>query len=182
MKRITVIILCVVYALALCACGDKNKPEETAAAEPPAVTAQPDPYPPLPPEKPAVTDESSGEPEEGRAPVVTRISTPTPMPTATPVPTPEPLRPGTYTGTDGSVLKVNADGTCTYETELSGTVNGRPMTGRVTFHGTAQDGAFSFTRVTYFGLDLTEMARAAGYADAGPWEAAAAALYAGGAK
>ena len=86
--------------------------------------------------------------------------------------------PGRYESEDGSVLKVESDGACTYETKVSGTVNGRAMSGRLTFHGTVENGEFSFTKVTFFGLDLTEIAKNAGYTDAGPWEEAAAALYA----
>ena len=89
-----------------------------------------------------------------------------------------PLAPGKYESADGSELEVNEDGTCTYETKVSGTVNGRAMSGRLTFHGTVENGAFSFTKVTFFGLDLTEIAKDAGYTDASTWEAAAAELYA----
>ena len=89
-----------------------------------------------------------------------------------------PLTPGKYESADGSVLNVESDGTCTYETKVSGTVNGRAMSGRLTFHGTMENGTFSFTKVTFFGLDLTEIAKNAGYTDAGPWEEAAAELYA----
>ena len=89
-----------------------------------------------------------------------------------------PLVPGRYTAEDGSVLNVDPDGTCTYETRVSGTVNGRAMSGRLTFHGTVENGAFSFTKVTFFGLDLTRQAEAAGYTDASHWEQEAADLYA----
>lgn len=201
MKRLTAILLSLAALLALAACGAKEAPAAEAAPLPtaavmPVVTAQPDPAPPAAPpateraDSPAET--ASGA---GRAPEVVRLASPTPAPTATPVPTstpepvptstpaptPVPLRPGTYTGSDGSVLTVKSDGTSTYETELSGTVNGRQMSGRVTFHGTVEEGVFSFTRVTYFGLDLTEIARSAGYSDASYWEQAAAILYADGA-
>ena len=96
-----------------------------------------------------------------------------------PEPTPVPLVPGTYTGSDGSVLTVNADGTCTYETLVSGTVNGSAMSGRLTFHGTVEGGVFSFTKVTFYGLDLTKIAESAGYTDASYWETAAGIIYAG---
>ena len=89
-----------------------------------------------------------------------------------------PLTPGEFEAGDGSVLNVKSDGTCTYETVVSGTVNGRAMSGRLTFHGTVENGTFSFTKVTFFGLDLTEAAKSAGYSDASHWEEAAAALYA----
>ena len=87
------------------------------------------------------------------------------------------LRPGTYTNDAGSVLTVEEDGSCTYETTLSGTVNGTPMEGTVTFHGTVENGQFSFTKVTYYGLDITARAAQAGYDDAGVWEAEAAGIY-----
>ncbi|MCD8117412.1 MAG: hypothetical protein LUE21_09925 [Oscillospiraceae bacterium] len=96
--------------------------------------------------------------------------------TAAPESTPS-LRAGTYEGEDGSVLTVNEDGSCTYKTEISGTINGQAMTGSVTFHGTVEDGTFTFTRITYMGMDITSMAAAAGYSDASYWEAAAASLY-----
>lgn len=185
MKRriIWILTLCVMLALSACAARGETEasPAASAAAAStempaPRVTAEPDPYPPG--ERPSTDEPTGGMPSAAPAP--TAAPTPIPTPAPTPVPTPAPLRAGKYTGSDGSVLTVNADGTCTYETELSGTVNGRRMSGRVTFHGTAVDGAFSFTRVTYFGLDLTELARAAGYSDASYWEAAAAIIYAGG--
>ena len=91
-----------------------------------------------------------------------------------------PLVPGKFEGPDGSVLNVKDDGTCTYETTVSGTVNGQAMSGRLTFHGTVEDGKFTFTKVTFFGLDLTKIAEEAGYTDASPWEEEAGALYAGG--
>jgi hypothetical protein len=77
------------------------------------------------------------------------------------------------------VLTVQADGTCTYETTLSGTVNGKAMSGRITFHGTVEDGQFSFTKVTYLGLDVTAVAKNSGYDDATYWEQAAAIIYSG---
>jgi len=89
-----------------------------------------------------------------------------------------PLMPGRYEGADGGVLSVKEDGACTYETMVSGTVNGRAMSGRLTFHGTVENGEFSFTNVTFFGLDLTKAAEDAGYTDASYWEEEAAALYA----
>ena len=89
-----------------------------------------------------------------------------------------PLVPGTYEAEDGSVLTVKKDGACTYETEVSGEVNGNALSGRLTFHGTLEDGAFSFTKVTFYGLDLTGIAANAGYTDASHWESEAARLYA----
>ena len=88
--------------------------------------------------------------------------------------------PGTFTGSDGSVLTVMADGTCTYETTLTGTINGIRAEGRITFHGTVHEGIFIFTRAMYYGLDVTELGRASGYTDYSVWERAAATIYAGG--
>ncbi len=89
-----------------------------------------------------------------------------------------PLVPGTYEGGDGSVLKVKKDGTCTYATDVSGKLNGKRMTGRLTFHGTVEGGVFSFTKVTYYGLDLTDIAASLGFTDASFWEEAAGRVYA----
>lgn len=89
-----------------------------------------------------------------------------------------PLTPGRYESEDGSVLNVKKDGTCTYETLVSGTVNGNAMSGRLTFHGTVEGGKFSFDKVTFYGLDLTGIAASAGYTDASVWEEEAAAIYA----
>ena len=89
-----------------------------------------------------------------------------------------PLVPGEYESGDGAVLTVKEDGSCTYETEVSGVVNGSAMSGRLTFHGTLEDGAFSFTKVTFYGMDLTAIAASAGYTDGSLWEEEAAALYA----
>lgn len=197
MKRKIAVPLAALALLAvLCACGGGEE-----AARPAPAAAQPDPDPPVEENAarlepfsgepaPAVTpdgawaansgaaaDEPSGQTEEA---AVTPAPTPTPAPTAVPEPTPVPLRPGTYEGSDGSVLEVKEDGTCAYETEISGTVNGAPMTGRITFHGTVEGGRFSFTKVTYLGLDVTGVAAASGYEDASYWERAAAIIYAGG--
>lgn len=90
-----------------------------------------------------------------------------------------PLVPGVYEGSDGSVLTVAEDGSCTYETLVSGAVNGRAMSGRLTFHGAVEGGEFSFTKVTFYGLDLTKIAENAGYTDASYWETAAGIIYAG---
>lgn len=91
-----------------------------------------------------------------------------------------PLIPGRYEGSDGSVLQVEEDGSCTYEATVSGKVNGKAMSGRLTFHGTVEGGVFSFDKVTFFGLDLTSTAAALGYTDASYWEQAAGIIYAGG--
>lgn len=154
--------------LVLAGCGGEKMPEANRTACPVA-TAEPDPNPPMALQEPAAET------------VVTPASTAAPTPTPEPTPEPTPaLRPGEYVGSDGSVLNVEADGTCTYETDLSGTVNGKAMRGRVTFHGTVEEGSFSFTKVTYFGLDLTAIAKSAGYEDASYWETAAAIIYNGG--
>ena len=171
MKIKATIALAALLALAAAGCGEMSAPEKEQPPVP-VVTAEPDPNPPVAARKP-VTE----------AVAVTPAPSATPTPTPTPIPTPEPtpsLRPGEYVGSDGSVLNVGSDGSCTYETELSGTVNGQRMKGRVTFHGTVEDGVFTFTKITYFGLDLTAIAKAAGYGDADYWETAAAIIYAGG--
>ncbi len=89
------------------------------------------------------------------------------------------LRPGRYTGPDGSVLNVTEDGACTYETLVSGTIDGQEMSGPIVFHGTVEDGRISFVKVTYYGLDITALAAAAGYDDPSAWEAAAESIYTG---
>ncbi len=85
---------------------------------------------------------------------------------------------GVYTDGSGSVLTVREDGTCTYTADVVIPQNGREKTYSVTFHGTVEDGAFTFTKVTYYGMDITALAAQAGYDDASPWEEAAAELYA----
>ena len=91
-------------------------------------------------------------------------------------------RPDTYESADGSKLELWPDGTCAYTTEVSGRVNDMPMRGMLTFHGIMEDGGFSFDRVTWHGLDLTEIARNAGFTDASHWERQAASLYAAAAS
>ncbi len=132
---------------------------------------------------PAPTAEPTPLPTEEASPM------PTAMPTAKPVPQPvydlpvseaeEQLRPGTYTGSDGSVLIVNGNGTCTYEATVSGKINGKAMSAALVFHGTVEKGVFSFDKVMYGALDITALAAAAGYTDASPWETAAAIIYGG---
>lgn len=173
MKR----VLCAaILAAALCLC----------LAAPALAAAEPDPLPPVdlpmeqmsdaarerieagPSQEPsgeASSEEPSGEASSDE-------------PSAEPEESALPLVPGKYEDANGSTLNVKEDGSCTYETVVSGTVNGRAMSGRLTFHGTLDNGAFTFTKVTFFGLDLTEIAKDAGYTDAAPWEAEAAALYA----
>ena len=168
-----------ILAAALCMC----------LAGPALAAAVPDPLPPVDTaaeqmsaapleimnEPAASSEEPSGEASSDEP-----SEEPSEEPTAEPEEeeTPLPLVPGRYEGEDGGVLNVKEDGTCTYETVVSGTVNGRAMSGRLTFHGTVENGEFSFTKVTFFGLDLTRQAKAAGYTDAAHWEQEAAALYA----
>ena len=89
----------------------------------------------------------------------------------------EPLRPGTYTNDAGGVLTVAEDGSCTYETTLPGLINGEELEGNVIFHGTVEDGKIAFTKVTYYGLDITALAAQAGYEDDTLWETEATAIY-----
>ena len=104
-------------------------------------------------EAPAISEEPAAEPESG-------------------------VLAGEYTGADGSVLTIKEDFTVTYKTAVSGTVNGVAMSGTLTFHGTVDQNAdFSFTKVTYMGLDLTKIAADSGYDDASPWQNAAKELY-----
>lgn len=123
---------------------------------------------PVPEETPEPEDEEPAGEEE-------------PEPTAEPKPTAEPVpavRPGTYTGTDGSVLTVSDDGACAYETEVILTVNGQNVSETVTFLGEVDaEGIISFEKVTYRGMDITSMAAKAGYDNAGRWEDAANAIY-----
>lgn len=185
MKRSLVLILAALMLLALAACGGRSAAPaptpEPAAAPAPTPAAVPSGGPSY-----AVSGGATAEPSASQEPAADEPApaTATPGPitvtvlTPKPDPTPLPLVPGTYTGSDGSVLTVKADGTCTYETTLTGTVNGKQMEGRVTFHGTVEAGEFSFTKVTYFGVDLTEMAKSAGYTSAVYWETAAGVIYA----
>lgn len=150
--------------------------EESASGEMPAPTAEPAPAS----EEPAPVAPTP-EPTPEPSPV------PTPAPTVVPPPAfemgataPDVLRPGTYVGSDGSVLTVNEDATATYETDVSGKINGKAMTASLVFHGVYENGGFSFDKVTYGALDLTALAAAAGYTDASPWETAAAIIYGAG--
>ena len=165
MKR----LLCAaILAAALCMC----------LAGQALATVAPDPLPPVGPVNGAGAALSDGSAEPSREPSGEASSDePSEEPSAEPDEA-LPLVPGRYEGEDGGVLNVKEDGACTYETVVSGTVNGRAMSGRLTFHGTVEDGAFSFTKVTFFGLDLTRQAKEAGYTDAAHWEQEAAALYA----
>ena len=131
----------------------------TAAAS--ALAVEPDPLPPVP----------------QAADVTAPADEPLPEPSDEPSAEPLPLVPGTYEGKDGSVLTVGEDGAASFETRVSGTINGRAMSGRLTFVGTLEADGFSFTRVKFFMLDLTEIAASLGYTDASHWEEQAAALY-----
>lgn len=156
-------------------------------AAPALAAAVPDPLPPVEPVSGAVAelpDETAAPSREpsGEASSDEPSAEPSGEASEEPMEEPEeetlPLVPGRYEGEDGGVLIVKEDGACTYETLVSGTVNGRAMSGRLTFHGTVENGEFSFTKVTFFGLDLTRQAKEAGYTDAAHWEQEAAALYA----
>lgn len=166
-------------------------------AEPtPVVEASAEMAVPVQEEPEASQEPASAEPVEP-TPVVTPEPTPEPTPAPTVVPPPafetaaaipekaeaapveteSDLRSGTYVGSDGSILIVNEDATCTYETTVSGKINGKAMTAVLVFHGVYENGGFSFDKVTYGALDLTALAAAAGYSDATPWETAAGILY-----
>ena len=156
-------VLLLIAALALClaapalaAGADPLPPVADAAAQmSDAALAQMDA---AAQEGPASGEASSGEPSSEEPPL--------------------PLVPGVYESGDGAVLTVKEDGACTYETVVSGVVNGSHMSGRLTFHGTVEDGLFSFTKVTFYGMDLTAIAASAGYTDGALWEGEAADLYA----
>lgn len=154
--------------------------EEEEPAPPAGIVG--DPNPPVPtPTPPSTVPDPTAEPTPTATP--TEKPTPTPKPTAkpTPVPTEAPeaaIRPGTYTGEDGSVLTVASDGACAYETFVPMVVGGEELTEAVTFRGTVtEDGVFQFTKVSYHGMDITSFAVRAGYEDCSPWEGSAAALY-----
>lgn len=177
MKRITALLWITAALLALlCGCGKTEAAAETSSG-------------PVSAEAPASDEPPSGEPSQAPAPTATPEPTPTPAPTATPEPmptptptpetTPLPLVTGTFVGSDGSTLTVASDGTCSYETTLTGTINNIRAEGRITFHGTVDGGVFTFTRAMYYGLDVTEIGRASGYTFT-YWEEAAAVIYAGG--
>ena len=127
-------------------------------------------------EAPVTTEETVPAPAE-EAPAATETAAPEPTQAPQEAAAPGPPRPGKYKGGDGSVLTVKDDGSCTFKTRIEVTVNGEKMADTVTFHGPVSDGSFTFTKVTYYGMDITDMARDAGYADASQWEAQAAALY-----
>lgn len=88
-----------------------------------------------------------------------------------------PIRAGTYTASDGSELTVKRDGSVSYDTEVSGTINGTAMSAVLTFTGDMTADGITFTAVHYGFLDLTEIARSNGIDDATRWENDAWALY-----
>lgn len=139
--------------------------EEMTSAEPSA-EASPEPSPaPTPMPTPEPTPDPTPEP------------TPEPTPVPTPEPTPVAIVPGSYEGADGSELTIKKDQTVTYKTEVSGKINGNPMSANLTFHGQVQGEGFVFDKVTYLGIDLTAIAAANGITDASAWEQAAWQLY-----
>ncbi len=154
-----------------------EQPASQPQAQPPE-TADP----PAPVDIPTAPDEAETPAPEPEEPPAGEITVPPESPEEAPAPE-EPAepsgapRPGKYKGEDGSVLTVKDDGSCTYKTSIEITVNGQRMADTVTFHGSVSDGTFTFDKVTYYGMDITDMAREAGYEDASQWEAQAAALY-----
>ena len=183
-RRIVWIVLAM--AAVISGCGKRSAvPAEEAPPVPTADSAyaeffsgEPSRAMPAPTPAAQASFEPSGAPAQ--EPAITPEPTPAPTPEPTPAPTPVPLVAGTFTGSDGSVLVVNDDGTCTYETTLTGTVNNIRAEGRITFHGTVEEGVFAFTKVMYYGLDVTEIGRANGYSNYSYWEQAASLIYAGG--
>ena len=181
---------------------------EPATAEPvnaPSADAQPVSAEPMSaePSQESVSAEPENEPETvGFQPetgaeampvtLPTPVATPTPTPAPTPAPTAAPtpvpteapaeIKAGTYQDAAGSELTIKKNGEVSYKTEVSGTVNGKPMSGMLTFSGTVEDGAFSFVKVSYGILDLTDIAKANGLGDPTPWQNAAMALYKSQAK
>jgi len=199
-KKASLFVIFIMCALVLCACGKKEEPAVAASAE---LSTPAEPSAEVPASREPSQERSSREmppmptavPTSVPTPVPTAIPTPAPTAAPTPVPTPVPtavptpaptavptaapveIRAGTYKDADGSELTVKKDGTVSYKTEVSGTVNGSPMSGMLTFSGTVEDGEFSFTKVSYGPIDLTEVAKANGLGDPTPWENAAMALY-----
>lgn len=183
MKRIAALIWIAAALLTLlCGCGKSaadNETPEPAAAETVAPSGEASAAP-APSGEASAAPAPTPTPTPAPTPEPTPSPTPEPTPESTPAPTPLPLVAGTFTGSDGSILTVEADGTCTYETTLTGTVNNIRAEGRITFYGTVEHGVFSFTKVMYYGLDVTEIGRANGYTSYSYWEKAAAVIYAGG--
>lgn len=172
-----------------------NEPTGEASAEPsgeiaptatPVPTATPMPTPPptaaptpvpTPTATPMPTPVPTAIPTPTPTPTATPAPTATPIPTATPEPTGVPIRAGTYTASDGSELTVKRDGSVSYDTEVSGTINGTAMSAVLTFTGDMTESGITFTAVHYGFLDLTEIARSNGIDDATRWENDAWALY-----
>ena len=159
--RIVCLLLAALMTLLCAACAmgaplGETAPEEAGAQQEPPITEEQD----AAPEEAAAGEEAAPEEEA-------------PAPTEEPAP-----REGTYKSEDGAVLKVEKNGECSYKTTITAIVSGKEMTDTVTFYGTVDGaGSFSFTKVTYHGMDITSMAAKAGYDDASQWEAEAAALY-----
>ena len=186
MKRLIAILGAAALLTALAACGNQKTAETESVA---AVTAAPASGEVSMEPRPAPSGEPSGAasgeiyatatpmPTAAPTPIPTPIPTPVPTPIPTPAPTAVPLRAGTYEATDGSVLTVKSNGSVSYKTQVSGTVNGAAMSAMLTFSGTMEDGGFTFTKVGYGLLDLTATAHANGLDDASQWEDAAWALY-----
>lgn len=150
----------------------------------PAATPMPTPVPtavptpvPTPTATPMPTPVPTAIPTATPTPTATPAPTATPIPTATPEPTGVPIRAGTYTASDGSELTVKRDGSVSYDTEVSGTINGTAMSAVLTFTGDMTADGITFTAVHYGFLDLTEIARSNGIDDATRWENDAWALY-----
>lgn len=116
------------------------------------------------------SEEQHPEQEEAQAAFAESSASDTAQPEQTPA-----MRSGVFTGEDG-VLTVEENGTCTYETPITFTVDGEEVTDTVTLYGTVTEGSFSFSKAVYAGLDITSLADRAGY-DAAQWEEEAAALY-----
>ena len=137
--------------------------EETASGEASEETASEE----LASEELASEEPASEEPEE--------------EPEEEPVEEPEEefsLVPGTYEGENESVLTVEEDGSCAYETLVSGTIGEAPVSAWLTFRGTLENGEITFDSVWFGDIDLTQVALSAGLEDASGWEAAAELLYA----
>lgn len=176
--------------LAAAGCGGAKTKAATTPSGPASATPEPsatqaqtvrptlEPTP-APAPMPTSTPTSTPVPTPISTPAPTQTPAPSPAPTQTPAP--EPIRSGTYEGGNGSVLTVEEDGSVSYKTKLTGTLDGRPMTAAVTFYGTVDgDGNFSFSKITYLGLDITDLAARHGYTDASPWENVARKLYLSG--
>lgn len=173
------------------------EPSADASAEAQPVSEEASSEEPVSAEVGSTEPETVGfQPEEVTAPMIAALPTPVatlaPTPAPTPVPTPAPtpvpteapveIKAGTYKDAAGSELTIKKNGEVSYKTEVSGTVNGKPMSGMLTFSGTVEDGAFSFVKVSYGILDLTDIAKANGLGDPTPWQNAAMALYKAQAK